>query len=76
MIDIDKLDVAKFWGRVAKTDDGCWTWTASRTTAGYGNLRSHNRYDYAHRVAYRHCRKCGYIRLKGYREQKRVNRES
>lgn len=32
----------------------CWVWTASRTSAGYGNFRSTERgsYEYAHRFAY------------------------
>ena len=32
--------------------DGCWEWTASRTSAGYGNLRLTDRNVYAHRASY------------------------
>ena len=26
----------RFWAKVAKTDDGCWNWTASKRYKGYG----------------------------------------
>ena len=46
--------IERFWPKVDKqASDGCWLWTASRSTAGYGtfNLGS-RRYGYAHRIAY------------------------
>ena len=42
---------ASFWRRVAESD-GCWLWTGSTTTGGYGNLRWEGGFAYAHRVAY------------------------
>lgn len=46
------MNITDFWGRVLKSE-GCWLWTGSKTSAGYGNLRWQGRHDYAHRVAYR-----------------------
>lgn len=45
-------ETAKFWSRVARGED-CWTWTGSKTTGGYGNLRWRGGYEYAHRLAYK-----------------------
>lgn len=45
------MNADDFWTHVDKTD-GCWEWTASRTSAGYGNLRYRGRNAYAHRVSY------------------------
>lgn len=43
----------RFWEKVRKSD-GCWEWTGSRTTAGYGNIRvADGEWDYAHRIVYR-----------------------
>jgi HNH endonuclease len=28
----------KFWSKVDKQPNGCWLWTAAKTTAGYGNI--------------------------------------
>jgi hypothetical protein len=44
----------RFWAKVDKTKD-CWNWTASRGTAGYGQIGIGGRYGrphLAHRVAY------------------------
>jgi hypothetical protein len=43
--------IERFWARVEKTD-GCWLWTGSRTSAGYGNLCIARTWHYAHRLAY------------------------
>lgn len=49
----DLPDPSRFWSRTQEVN-GCWNWTGSKTSAGYGNLRLPNgKYDYAHRVAYR-----------------------
>ena len=32
---MDKSQTHRFWDRVNKTED-CWTWTGSKTVAGYG----------------------------------------
>lgn len=48
----DPSDEAGFWARVDK-GVGCWEWTRSLTTAGYGNLRlPDGRYGYAHRMSW------------------------
>lgn len=42
---------ARFWVKVNKTD-GCWLWTASLTTGGYGQFRHDGKVCRAHRLAY------------------------
>ena len=41
----------RFWAKVCKSD-GCWTWTASCTKAGYGQIRRKGGVFYAHRLVY------------------------
>lgn len=41
----------RFWSKVEKTD-GCWLWTGSRSTGGYGYFYLNGRNSPAHRVAY------------------------
>jgi hypothetical protein len=46
---------ARFWSKVAKSDDGCWLWTGSRTGWGYGSFGSGGRGDptvKAHRLSW------------------------
>lgn len=43
---------ARFWAHVRKTD-GCWEWTATCSTTGYGRVHAWGRAEQAHRVAYR-----------------------
>lgn len=40
--------MARFWAKVAKSD-GCWEWTACRSTTGYGRFRFEGRTWFAHR---------------------------
>ena len=44
----------RFWARVRRDDseDGCWVWTGSLMTRGYGRLWVKGRREGAHRVAY------------------------
>lgn len=44
----------RFWPKVQKSGDGCWTWTACRTSDGYGQIKGHRtrKLWYAHRVSY------------------------
>ena len=42
----------RFWSKVAKTDDGCWLWTAGGTKAGYGLFHPSTVKVYAHRYSY------------------------
>lgn len=45
-------NVEAFWEKVKRTDS-CWEWTASKTAAGYGNLRLPTGGNgYAHRVSF------------------------
>lgn len=41
----------RFWDKVDKTGD-CWLWTASKTSAGYGNFKAAANNVYAHRLSY------------------------
>ena len=41
----------RFWDKVAKTDGGCWEWTASKFL-GYGKFRLNGKLERAHRVSY------------------------
>ena len=41
----------RFWAKVQKTD-GCWLWTASTDTHGYGQLGVEGRLVQAHRFSY------------------------
>ena len=44
----------RFWEKVARAEDGCWEWRASRQLNGYGRfaLTPPKRMEGAHRVAY------------------------
>lgn len=47
----------RFWNKVKKESNGCWTWTASRLPNGYGKVHwitddGLSKNEYAHRVAY------------------------
>jgi len=43
----------RFWEKVDKADD-CWLWVGGKSSAGYGTFNlGDQKYDYAHRVAYR-----------------------
>lgn len=39
-----------FWSRVTKTD-GCWIWTGSIMSKGYGRFKKNRRHFYAHRFS-------------------------
>jgi hypothetical protein len=38
---------------VKQENDGCWIWTGSRTSAGYGNIEARGKSYRAHRLAYK-----------------------
>jgi len=42
----------RFWAKVARNEEGCWTWTASLSTSGYGQIRWGEKTLRAHRVAW------------------------
>ena len=44
----------RFDAKVAKSDYGCWKWTASLTSTGYGQLNVGGRPFLAHRLSYEH----------------------
>ena len=45
---------ARFWSKVEQGPDGCWLWTATTATGGYGNfgIKRLKKTVYAHRYAY------------------------
>ncbi|AGT12518.1 HNH endonuclease [Mycobacterium phage Tripl3t] len=49
---LSPVEVDRFWDKVLKTDDGCWTWTGWKNDSGYGRLRHEGRSYRAHRVSY------------------------
>jgi hypothetical protein len=50
---IEAKHAIRFWQRVEKTNSGCWSWTAAKTTpGGYGSLRVSGKARYAHRLVY------------------------
>ena len=42
----------RFWAKVDKKPEGCWLWTASRDSCGYGHFWFRGRLVQAHRVSY------------------------
>lgn len=42
----------RFWSKVRVAESGCWEWTATRSTRGYGRYSIDARPFQAHRVAY------------------------
>lgn len=48
---LSATSVARFWSNVEKTD-GCWGWTGTTSTSGYGRFVVSHRQMTAHRVAY------------------------
>lgn len=44
--------IEKFWSRVNKAVNGCWEWTGSTNTGGYGNTRWGRKTALTHRLAY------------------------
>lgn len=44
--------IERFMAKVREGDDGCWHWTASKVTSGYGQFPSELRTRLAHRYAY------------------------
>lgn len=45
-------DLARFWAKVEKRDDGCWEWTGGRFKKGYGAFWLGGKLRRAHRVLY------------------------
>lgn len=41
----------RFWEKVEKTE-GCWNWTAAKSTHGYGRIILNRKLENAHRVSY------------------------
>lgn len=44
----------RFEAKVLKMPEGCWEWTASRASTGYGQLNVGGRPQLAHRLAFEH----------------------
>lgn len=43
---------ARFWAKVAKGRPGCWNWTASTGSHGYGQMGAGGTVKLAHRIAW------------------------
>lgn len=50
--DVSADDWSRFWKRVEKRSDGCWTWTGAKAR-GYGHFGFRGRPVQAHRFIYR-----------------------
>ena len=42
----------RFLSKISKTESGCWLWTASKVTSGYGKFRYNGKQVMAHRASY------------------------
>lgn len=42
----------RFWNYVNERPNGCWCWTGTRDTSGYGSIKVQGRLQLAHRFAY------------------------
>lgn len=47
----DQITVFRFWCKVRIAADGCWTWTGTTNTQGYGQIRVGRARVFAHRMA-------------------------
>lgn len=47
----ERVDEGRFWAKVIKTE-GCWNWTATGDTSGYGIFGAKSGTRAAHRIAY------------------------
>lgn len=45
-------DASRFWSKVDRRADGCWTWTSQRDASGYGLFWIGGRTRRAHRIAF------------------------
>lgn len=45
-------DLARFWKKVEKREDGCWVWVGAKFVQNYGAFRLQGKMRRAHRVAY------------------------
>lgn len=50
---IIESDYPRFMKKVAKEENGCWTWLGAKRKSGYGAFGFGRSTDYAHRAAYR-----------------------
>jgi len=47
-----KTFVVRFWSKVNRKPTGCWEWTGSRDSIGYGHVSIAKKMRKAHRVSY------------------------
>lgn len=52
LMDISKIDRARFESKVHRASDGCWIWTAAKQPNGYGVFKVGSSTQRAHRVAF------------------------
>jgi hypothetical protein len=50
-IKFSESDKERFWSKVKKSDDGCWTWTAAKDKDGYGLFWLNQAMVRAHRLS-------------------------
>jgi hypothetical protein len=48
---MEQLVIDKFWSRVTRSD-GCWLWTAAKTSDHYGQMQFNGKVQYAHRISF------------------------
>ena len=49
----DNNTIARFMAHVLKVPEGCWEWTASKNSDGYGQFKFEHNMLKAHRISYR-----------------------
>jgi hypothetical protein len=47
-----RMTPERFWSLVQKSDGGCWEWTHSRASNGYGSFKMNYKHRLAHRYAW------------------------
>lgn len=50
----NSADLQRFLSKFVKSDDGCWLWTSTLNTNGYGQIRVQGTMSAAHRLSYQH----------------------
>ena len=50
--DPTERDLARFWKKVQKEENGCWVWIGAKFTQGYGAFHLQGKLRRAHRVSY------------------------
>lgn len=51
---VDASDMERFWAKFVVSGSGCWLWTVSKASGGYGKFAARGVNWKAHRYAYQH----------------------